>query len=120
RSISQQEFLVRSQRWRRVSAAFIPHQHRPAARFENADELPTCSRLIEPVRRLRCRYEIETVIGKSGGLGFSRHAVEPRISCQVLLSGLAHLGVGLDPVNLVAVLEQQSGEEAGAERNVGY
>src|SRR6266699_3118082 len=73
---------------------------------------------LKPMERLSGGHELHAGVGERGGLRGTVHAGEVRVRAQILLAGLAHLLIGLDAENVVAIFEEKLAEEAGAGTDV--
>ena len=60
RAVSQQQLLIVAQKRSGIRDPFVPQQHQPSARLENANKFPPRPRAIKPVRRLRRSDKIHT------------------------------------------------------------
>jgi hypothetical protein len=114
----EEKLFVIAQERSTVDAALVPDQNAPAVRFQNASKFMAGGGQSEPMGGLRGGDEVDAGVGKRGGFGGAGNADKVRIVGKQLIAGLAHLSIGLDSVDTIAVFEQDAGEESGAGSDV--
>src|SRR5262249_55183285 len=113
-----EEIFVRG-RERSIEVAIVISDDNPAAGLEDAAEFRSCAIWLEPVEGLTCGDEIDAGVTERGRFRGGVDAAESIVRGEVFLSGVAHLGVGLDAVDAIAVLQKEFTEEASAGADVG-
>ena len=99
-------------------AAPPPPPH-PPTEAEDAVEFFFAAGAVEPVEGLAGGDEVDAEVGEGGCFGGGVDGGEAREVAEVLFAGGAHVGVGLDAEDGVAVVEEEACEEAGAGADVG-
>src|SRR6266566_5067519 len=113
-----QQTLVITCELRFFHTAVVPKDHEPSTRLQYANEFAARRAGLKPMERLSGGHELHAGVGERGGLRGTVHAGEVRVRAQILLAGLAHLLIGLDAENVVAIFEEKLAEEAGAGTDV--
>src|SRR5947209_6933335 len=117
-AIALQNILVPAGERRVIHAPVVPRNHHPTAWLENASEFATCAFWFEPVERLPRGYEIHTRIIQRGGFGRRVNTGEPVIGGKIFFPGFAHLFVGFNPINAVAILQEQLAKKPCARTDI--
>src|SRR5712692_1865503 len=118
-SVANQKFLIFLQERRALFLTLIPNNHKPAVCLEDAGELGPRAFRIKPVKCLAGSDELHGMVIERNRFSGSIHAAKSRTASQQAFRRLAHFLVRLNPVDEVAILEEQLGEDARPGAHIG-
>src|SRR6266852_5985447 len=102
-----------------LHAAIVPSDHHPAGGLEDAGEFAAGGVGLEPVEGLAGGDEVDAGVVEGGGFGGAFDAGEAVVGGEIFFAGLAHVFVGFDTVDAIAIFEEELAEKAGAGTDVG-
>src|SRR5260370_24415800 len=100
-------------------AAVIPENDDPSIRFKDARKFAAGGLRVEPVKSLSCGDEVDRRVAKRGGFGGAFDTREAVVGGEIFLAGPAHVCVGFDTGDAVAVFKEKLAEDAGTGADVG-
>src|SRR6266568_6588874 len=118
-SVANQKLFVFLQERRAFFLTLIPNNHHPAGCLEDARELGPRAFRIEPVKCLAGSDEVHGMVIERNRFSGSIHAAKSRTASQQALRRLTHFLIRLNPVDEVAVLEEQLREDARPGADIG-
>ena len=106
RRVLLQQVLVVGHERPGIVAAVVPDQHQTAPGTQDPQELPPRRPVVEPVKGLCGHHDVDARVVERRRLGLAGDGSEARLASEQRNTGLAHLVVGLDGEDVIAVLEE--------------
>src|SRR5689334_5919069 len=99
--------------------ALVPDQRHPAAGPKDARKFGAGAGAIKPVEGLPGGNQVHAARLQAGGFGAASPGDELSKAAQEFFPGRTHGGVGLDGKHAVSILQENSGQQAGAGADIG-